>query len=91
MRYSTKVKPISYLKAHAAEVLLDLGETREPMIITQNGEAKAVIMDVASFEQTQEMLALLKLLAIGDRDVEEGKSRRANAVIERLRSKPTTG
>jgi prevent-host-death family protein len=91
MRYSTKIKSISYLKAHAAEVLLDIGETREPMIITQNGEATAVIIDVASFEQTQEMLALLKLLAIGDRDVEEGRSRPANVVLERLRSKPTAG
>ena len=53
MRYSTRVKPISYLKAHAADVLLDLAERREPMVITQNGEAKAVVQDVASYEETQ--------------------------------------
>jgi prevent-host-death family protein len=57
MRYSAQVRPISYLKANAAEVLLDLAATREPMVITQNGEAKAVLQDVASFEQTQETLA----------------------------------
>lgn len=88
MRYSTQVRPISYLKAHAADVLLDLAERREPMVITQNGEAKAVVQDVASYEQTQETLALLKLLAIGNRDIEEGRTRPARAVVERLRSKP---
>ncbi len=89
MRYSIRVKPITYLKANAAEVLLDLAENREPMVITQNGEAKAVIQDVASFEQTQETLALLKLLALGNQDIEAGKSKPARAVIERLRSKAT--
>ena len=65
MRYSSQVKPISYLKANAAEVLAHLTEQREPMVITQNGEAKAVLQDVASFEETQETLALLKILALG--------------------------
>jgi prevent-host-death family protein len=87
MRYSAQVKPISYLKANAAKVLLDLAERREPMVITQNGEARAVIQDVASFEQTQETLALLKLLAIGNRDVEAGRTKPARAVVERLRKK----
>ena len=49
MRYSSQVKPISYLKANAAEVLANLSEQREPLVITQNGEAKAVLQDVASF------------------------------------------
>ncbi len=67
MRYSSQVKPISYLKANAAEVLTHLAEQREPMVITQNGEAKAVLQDVASFEETQETLALLKILALAIR------------------------
>lgn len=87
MRYSARVKPISYLKANAAEVLLDLAERREPMVITQNGEAKAVIQDVASFEETQETLAVLKLLALGNQDIEAGRTRPARDVIKRLRSK----
>lgn len=91
MRYSTQVRPISYLKAHAADVLLDLAERREPMVITQNGEAKAVVQDVASYEETQETLALLKLLALGNRDIEAGRTRPARAVVERLRSKSTAG
>ena len=64
MRYSTQVKSISYLKANAAEMLQTLAELREPVLITQNGEAKAVLQDVASYEELQETLALLKLLAL---------------------------
>ena len=87
MRYSTRVKPISYLKAHAAEVLAQLAEQREPLVITQNGEAKAVIQDVASYEETQETLALLKILALGNRQIEEGKVAPAADVVKRLREK----
>ena len=87
MRYSTHVKPISYLKANAAEVLLQLAEQREPMVITQNGEAKAVLQDIASYEETQETLALLKILALGNRQVEEGKVKSVAEVVNRLRTK----
>ena len=86
MRYSTRIKPISYLKANAAEVLEDLQRQRQPMIITQNGEAKAVIQDVASFEETQETLALLKILALGGEQVAQGKVKSVRDVMNRLRS-----
>ncbi|MHB1053085.1 MAG: type II toxin-antitoxin system Phd/YefM family antitoxin [Thiobacillus sp.] len=87
MRYSSQVKPISYLKANAAEVLLQLAEQRQPMVITQNGEAKAVLQDVASYEETQETLALLKVLALGNQDIEAGKTRPLAEVAKRLRNK----
>ncbi len=87
MRYSTQVKPISYLKANAAEVLATLAKQRVPMIITQNGEAKAVLVDVASYEATQETLALLKLLALGNRDVEAGNVASVADVVARIRKK----
>ena len=87
MRYSTQVKPISYLKANAAEVLSQLTELREPMVITQNGEARAVIQDVASYEETQETLALLKLLALGNQEIEDGRTRPLSEVVEHLRKK----
>lgn len=87
MRFSTQVKPISYLKANAAEILRDLADRREPMVITQNGEAKAVIQDIASYEETQETLALLKLLAIGDREIAEGKTRPIAEVVDELLEK----
>jgi prevent-host-death family protein len=87
MRYSSQIKPISYLKANAAEVLTLLAHEREPLVITQNGEAKAVLQDVASFEQTQETLALLKILALGQQEVVAGKLKRADQVVARLRGK----
>jgi prevent-host-death family protein len=86
MSDASRVKPISYLKAHAAEILSDLADRREPMVITQNGEARAVIQDVASFEQTRQTLALLKLLALGMQDMEAGRTRDARDVVDRLRS-----
>ena len=87
MRYSTQVKSISYLKANATEVLATLNEVREPMVITQNGEAKAVIQDVTSYEQTQETLALLKILALRRREIDSGKVSPAAEVMKRLRAK----
>ena len=87
MRYSSQVKPISYLKANAAEVLTHLAEQRQPLVITQNGEAKAVLQDVASFEETQETLAMLKILALGNQDVAAGKVRPAADVVALLRAK----
>lgn len=86
MRYSTQVKPISYFKANAAEVLAHLHEVREPMVITQNGEARAVIQDVASYQEMQETMALLKLLALSQREIEEGKSSTAAAAFKRVRA-----
>lgn len=90
MRYSSQVKPISYLKANADEVLTQLAEQRKPLVITQNGEAKAVLQDVASFEETQETLALLKILALGQQDVEEGLVEPVADVVAHLRTKRAT-
>jgi prevent-host-death family protein len=90
MRYSTQIKPISYLKANAAEVLNELKEQRRPLVITQNGEARAVIQDVASFEETQEMLALLKILALGNQQVTAGRVKPVADVVKRLRERSAT-
>ena len=87
MKLSRQIKPISYLKAHAAEIVRNLGEQREALVITQNGEAKVVIQDIDSYEQTQETLALLKILALGMRQIEEGKVMSAEDVINRLRAR----
>jgi prevent-host-death family protein len=86
MRYSTQIKPISYLKANAADVLEELNAQRKPLIITQNGEARAVLQDVASYEETQETMALLKILALGNKQIEQGKVKRVADVLKRLRS-----
>ncbi len=87
MRYSTQIKPISYLKANAAEVLDTLAQNRQPLIITQNGEAKAVIQDLATYENAQETLALLKILALGNKEIDEGKTSSQAAVAKRINAR----
>lgn len=87
MRYSSQVKPISYLKANAAEVLTQLAEQKEPLIMTQNVEAKATLKNIASLKETQETLALLKTLALGNQDMAAGKIKPVADVIARLRVK----
>lgn len=89
MHYSTQVKPISYLKTHAAQVLAQITADREPLVITQNGEARAVLQDVASYEETQDTLALLKILALGQQEVVEGKVKPVADVVNRLRARHT--
>lgn len=84
MYSSSYIKPISYLKANAAKILSEL---HQPMVITQNGEAKAVIQDIASYEETQQTLALLKILVLGEREIKEGKIKPLRDVVQRLRSK----
>lgn len=86
MRYTTRIKPISHLKANAAEVLSNLAEQPEYHVVTQNGQAKAVLQDIRSFEQTQETLAMLKLLARDYQDIEAGKTMPADEFIARLRT-----
>ncbi len=90
MKLSSQIKPISYLKAHAAEIVRNFGKLREPLVITQNGVAKVVIQDIESYEQTQETIALLKILSLGARQVEEGKVQPAADVIKRLRKRRKT-
>lgn len=87
MKYSTRIKPISYVKSNAAELIRELAEQREPLVITQNGEARAVMQDIATYEETQETMALLKILALGTRQVEAGKVVPASQVIKRLRGR----
>ncbi len=87
MRYSTQIKPISYVKAHAAELLDRIAEEREPIVITQNGEARAVLVDVHSYEESQESLALLQILAIGKKQVASGQVRPLADAIRGLRAR----
>ena len=91
MKMSEQIKPISYLKAHAAEVARTLGERQQPLIITQNGEAKMVVQDIDSYERMQETVSLLKILALGNRQIEAGQVEPAAEVITRLRKRRQAG
>ena len=87
MKLSGQVKPISYLKARAAQVIRELGARQKPVIITLRGEAKAVLQDIASYEDSQETLALLKILALANKAVAAGKIVPARAAFGRIRDR----
>lgn len=85
MKLSHRVKSISHLKANAPDMIREMAERREPVVLTVNGEARAVLQDIESFDQTQETLALLKILALAGKSVAAGKVRSADKAFARLR------
>ncbi len=87
MKLSNQIKPVSYLKAHASEIVRTLGDQNDPLIITQNGEAKAVLQDINSFEEMQETMTLVKILALGNRQIEAGQVQLAADVAALLRER----
>ncbi len=87
MSLKQSIKPISFFKTHAADVIKELNETHGFMIITQNGEAKAVIQDIDEYDRIQEALSLLKMVAQGQKDCEEGKTIPADQVLKDLNYK----
>ncbi|MCM2285931.1 MAG: type II toxin-antitoxin system Phd/YefM family antitoxin [Desulfobacula sp.] len=84
MKLSESVKPISYFKAHASEIVRQIVHSRQPMVITQNGEAKAILQDLVQYEQTQESLAMLKMLAQSQNSFRKGDFRAVADVFSDL-------
>jgi prevent-host-death family protein len=82
MKLSQDLKPVSYFKNNMAEVLRSLNENQGTMIITQNGEAKAAILDIQAYEELQETLAMLEMVAQGQKSLAEGKYRPADQVLK---------
>ena len=89
MKLSESVKPISYIKSHASEVIREIVENHGTMVITLNGEAKAVLQDIREYEKTQESLSMLKMLAQSRKSLEEGKVRPASEAFAGVREKIT--
>lgn len=87
MKLAGRVKSISYLKANAPAVIRSVSNDRAPMVITQRGEAKAVLQDIASYEETQEALALLKILALAQADIDRGKVTPLREAIAQVRAR----
>jgi len=85
MKLAANVKTVGYLKENADEIVRTLSERGGPLIITRDGEAKAVVQDIEEFERTQETLALLKILSLGRKQIEEGRVRPAAEVTSALR------
>jgi len=90
MKLSERIKPISYVQSHVTEIVDSLSETSEPFVITQDGEAKAVLLDYDSYERSRETLALLKILALGNKQIEEGKVVPVDQAISRIRKRRET-
>jgi prevent-host-death family protein len=87
MKLSEAVKPISYIKSHASEVLRDIAENHGTVVITLNGEAKAVLQDIREFEKTQDSLAMLKILAQSKKSLDRGKFRKTKSAFDDIRKR----
>ena len=85
MKLSQTVKSISYLKQNTAEAVLQVRESKGPLVITQNGEAKAVLMDIVDYEQAQASFALLKMLAQSKESYQQGKHKPASKALADVR------
>ncbi len=85
MKWSRSVKSISYLKQHTADAVREVRESKGPLVITQNGEAKAVLMDVVEYEQAQESFALLKMLAQSKQSFQQGRHKPAKKALADVR------
>jgi len=84
---SEAIKPISYLKTHASEIIRDVSNNQKTMIITQNGEAKVILQDIKLYEQTQQSLAMLKILALSNKSLKEGKIKPITDAFQDLRKR----
>ena len=86
MKISEDIKPISYLKARAADLLRQINETRRPVIITQNGEPRAVLQDPESYEKMRNAIGLLKILSISEEEIKSNEVMTSKAAFERIQS-----
>lgn len=87
MKHAEDIRPITYLKSRAADLMEQVNTTHRPVVITQNGEARAVLQDPESYERMRAALGILKLLAQGERDVESGRVVEQREVFASLKSR----
>ena len=81
MNISKDIKPVTYLKSRAADLLKQINQTHRPVVITQNGEPKAVLQDPESYENMRNAIGILKLISQGEKDIKEGKSKSQEEVF----------
>lgn len=87
MKLSTAVKPISHIKAHASEIISEISETGNPVVVTVNGEARVIIQDLKEYEKDRESIAMLKILAMGRKDILEGRHKPLHRAFTGLKKK----
>jgi prevent-host-death family protein len=85
VKLTEDIKPMTYMKTRAAELLREVKRSRRPVVITQNGEAQAVVLDVATYEALRDATLLLKLTAQGEADVQAGRTVPQSEVFARVR------
>ena len=81
MKISTDIKPVTYLKSRAKDMLEQVNETHRPIIITQNGEPRAVLQDTESYENMRNAIGILKLISLGEEDIRKGQSKSQDDVF----------
>jgi len=84
MNISKDIKPVTYLKARASDLLKQINETHRPVVITQNGEPRAVLQDPESYENMRNAIGLLKLISLGEKDIKRGKSKSQDEVFANI-------
>ncbi|MCG2738898.1 MAG: type II toxin-antitoxin system Phd/YefM family antitoxin [Syntrophaceae bacterium] len=82
MNIASDIKPISFLKSHAADILKHINDTRRPVVITQNGEPRAVLQDPESYDNMRKAIGLLKLISQGEEDIKNGKTKSQERVFQ---------
>ena len=86
MKISSDIKPVSYLKSHAADILKQINETRRPVVITQNGEPRAVVQDPDSYDRMRNAIGLLKIISQGEEDIKQGRTIPQEKVFKKIDS-----
>ena len=87
MSLKQTIKPISYVKTHTAELVQQVNDSHQPVIVTQNGEPRAVVQDIESYEQTRKALLILKLAAQGEAEIRSGRSVDHQTALETIRKR----
>jgi len=87
MNTKQDIRPISFVKANAANLLEQVNKTHRPVIITQNGEAKAVLLDTESYDSMQNAIGILKLISMGEKDIKDGKFAEQNSFFVNVENK----
>ncbi|MBN2810121.1 MAG: type II toxin-antitoxin system Phd/YefM family antitoxin [Deltaproteobacteria bacterium] len=82
MNIASDIKPVSFLKAHTAEILKQINSTQRPMVITQNGEPRAVLQDPISYDNMRKAIGLLKLISLGEEEIRQGKTKNQDQVFK---------
>ena len=81
------VKPVSYIKTNAAQMMKYVNERKNPVIITQNGEAKAVLVDIETYQDTEDAFALMNIIKIAEKDIKNGNVKKADDVFKNIRER----